>query len=324
MRCPTLSELPPPPPGKTGWPWDTGSSSVTEASSLKITVVTASYQQAGFLEETIRSVLLQGYSNLEYIIIDGGSTDGSVDIIRKYEKYLAYWVTEKDRGAADAIAKGFHRSSGNVLGWLNSDDTYEARAVSTAVEHLRQHPDHAMVYGDATHVDEQDAEIGPCAYVGPFDLDRLVHESDYIVQPAAFFRRSAFEAVGGLDESLHWGMDYDLWLKLGRRFPIEYLPRKLARYRQTGQNKTALGRFDRFEEIKRIGERHGAGGLPATFCVDYFWLCVKEAGRRARRGDLRTALPLAWRGTSALFRSPRALRYFFRLCAAKLRGSRPE
>ena len=296
----------------------------TEVTDLPlVSIVTPSLNQGRFIEETVRSVLGQDYPRIEYLVVDGGSTDGTLDVLRRVGGNLR-WISEPDHGQGAAINKGFRLASGEILGWLNSDDTYEARAVSTAVEHLRQHPDHAMVYGDATHVDEQDAEIGPCAYVGPFDLDRLVHESDYIVQPAAFFRRSAFEAVGGLDESLHWGMDYDLWLKLGRRFPIEYLPRKLARYRQTGQNKTALGRFDRFEEIKRIGERHGAGGLPATFCVDYFWLCVKEAGRRARRGDLRTALPLAWRGTSALFRSPRALRYFLRLCAAKLRGSRPE
>ena len=177
-----------------------------------------------------------------------------------------------------------------------------------------------MVYGNATHVDAFDKEIGPCAYVGPADVDRLIHEADYIVQPAAFFRRSAFEAVGGLDESLHWTLDYDLWLKIAVRFPIAYLPRKLARYRQTGQNKTALGRFDRFAEIEHVGRRHGAGGLPAVFSVDYFWLCVKEARRIALEKEISRASRLAWRGFAALFGSPRALRHFFRLCALKVGG----
>jgi glycosyltransferase involved in cell wall biosynthesis len=286
-----------------------------------VSVVTPSLNQGRFIEDTIRSVLGQDYPRIEYLVVDGGSTDGTLAVLGRYDGSIR-WISEPDHGQAAAINKGFRLASGGILAWLNSDDLYEPQAVSAAVAYLQAHPDTALVYGDATHVDAKDEEIGPCGYVGPFDLERLIHESDYIVQPAAFFRRSAFEAVSGLDESLHWGMDYDLWLKIGRRFPIAYLPRKLARYRQTGENKTALGRFDRFEEIERIGRLHGAGGLPAAFGVDYFWLCVKEAGRRARRKDLRTALPLAWRGAAALFGSPRALRYFLRLCVEKVRGSR--
>ena len=287
-----------------------------------VSVVTPSLNQGRFIGDAVRSVLGQDYPRIEYLVVDGGSTDGTLAVLAGHDGAIR-WISEPDHGQAAAINKGFRLASGEVLAWLNSDDLYEPQAVSAAVAYLQAHPDTAMVYGDATHVDAQDEEIGPCAYVGPFDLDRLVHESDYIVQPAAFFRRSAFEAVGGLDESLHWGMDYDLWLKIARRFPIAYLPRKLARYRQTGENKTALGRFDRFEEIKRIGQRHGAGGLPATFGVDYFWLCVKEAWRRASSGDFRVAAGLAVKGSAALFGSSRTLRYFFRLCAAKLRGRPP-
>jgi GT2 family glycosyltransferase len=284
-----------------------------------VSIVTPSLNQGKFIEESILSVLGQDYPRIEYLVVDGGSTDRTLDVLGRFDGSLR-WISEPDRGQAAAINKGFRLASGELLGWLNSDDTYEAHAVSTAVEHLRGHPDDALVYGDATHVDADGKEIGPCAYVGPADLDRLVHESDYIVQPAAFFRRSAFEAVGGLDESLHWGMDYDLWLKIARRYPIAYVPRKLARYRQTGENKTALGRFDRFEEIERIGQRHGAGGLPATFSVDYFWLCVKEARRLALRRDFGASARLARRGFATLFGSPRALRYFFRLCLEKARG----
>jgi glycosyltransferase involved in cell wall biosynthesis len=287
-----------------------------------VSVVTPSLNQGRFIGDAVRSVLGQDYPRIEYLVVDGGSTDGTLAVLAGHDGAVR-WISEPDNGQAAAINKGFRLASGEVLAWLNSDDLYEPQAISAAIAYLQAHPDTAMVYGDATHVDAEDVEIGPCAYVGPFDLDRLIHESDYIVQPAAFFRRSAFEAVGGLDESLHWGMDYDLWLKIARRFPIAYLPRKLARYRQTGENKTALGRFDRFEEIKRIGQRHGAGGLPATFGVDYFWLCVKEARRRAMKGDIRAAAGLARKGSAALFGSPRALRYFLRLCAAKLRGRPP-
>ena len=282
--------------------------------------MTPSLNQGRFIEDTIRSVVSQDYPRVEYLVVDGGSTDDTLAVLGRFDGALR-WISEPDRGQGAAINKGFRLTSGDIVAWVNSDDVYEPHAISAAVEYLRQHPDTALVYGDATHVDAFGKEIGPCAYVGPADVDRLIHESDYIVQPAAFFRRSAFEAVGGLDESLHWGMDYDLWLKIARRFPIAYLPRKLARYRLTGENKTALGRFDRFEEIERIGRRHGAGGLPATFSVDYFWLCVKEAGRLAFKKEPGRAARLAARGFSALFGSPRALRYFLRLCVAKLRGS---
>lgn len=284
-----------------------------------VSVVTPSLNQGRFIADAIESVLGQDYARIEHLVVDGASTDDTLAVLGRFDGRIR-WISEPDHGQGAAINKGFRLAAGEILAWLNSDDLYEPQAVSAAVAYLQAHPDTAMVYGDATHVDAEGKEIGPCAYVGPFDLDRLVHESDYIVQPATFFRRSAFEAVGGLDESLHWAMDYDLWLKMARRFPLAYLPRRLARYRQTGQNKTAVGRFDRFAEIAHVGRRHGAGGLPATFAVDYFWLCVKDAGRQARRGAVRKAAPLAWRGASALFGSPRAMRHFGRLCVERLRG----
>jgi glycosyltransferase involved in cell wall biosynthesis len=286
-----------------------------------VSIVTPSLNQGRFIEDTVKSVLGQDYPRIEYLVVDGGSTDGTLAILARYDGALR-WVSEPDAGQGAAINKGASRTSGEILAWLNSDDVYEPQAVSAAVDFLRRHPEIALVYGDATHIDALGREIGPCAYVEPANLHRLIHEVDYIVQPAAFFRRSVFVAVGGLDESLRFTLDYDLWLKIGRRFPMAYLPRKLARYRLTGENKTTLGRFDRFEELERIGRRHGAGGLPAVFSVDYFWLCVKEARRLAAEKELRRATRLALRGARALFGSPRALRHFLRLCVAKVAGPR--
>ena len=155
MRCPTLSELPPPPPGKSGWPWteETPMAPPTLPDGSpwpRVSIVTPSYNQGQYLEETIRSVLLQGYPDLEYIIIDGGSTDESVTIIEKYAPWLAYWVSEPDRGQSHAINKGFARATGEIYAWLNSDDYYWPGAIVIAARAVLQHLHSA--YGRQLHV----------------------------------------------------------------------------------------------------------------------------------------------------------------------------
>ena len=136
MRCPNLEELPPSPPGKTGWPWTQGSKTLGNAmpdgnSWPKISIVTPSFNQGKYIEETIRSVLLQGYPDIEYIVIDGGSMDASLDIIKKYERWLTYWVSEPDKGQSHAINKGFAKSSGEIYAYINSDDFYCPSAFGT-------------------------------------------------------------------------------------------------------------------------------------------------------------------------------------------------
>src|SRR5467141_2605988 len=134
MRCPTLAELPPPPAGRSGWPWTQETQSLPSGRAdsspwPRISIVTPSYNQGEFIEETIRSILLQGYPDLEYIVMDGGSTDGSVNIIKKYERWLAYWISENDRGQVHAINKGFSRASGVIYNWINSDDSLRPGAL---------------------------------------------------------------------------------------------------------------------------------------------------------------------------------------------------
>jgi glycosyltransferase involved in cell wall biosynthesis len=148
MRCPTLADLPPPPPGKTGWPWTVETPQLPAVRSdgspwPRISIVTPSYNQGQFIEETIRSVLLQGYPDLEYIVIDGGSTDGAVDIIRKYVPWLTYWVSEPDRGQAHAITKGLVRSTGDIFQFINSDDILLQDALPTVG--AAWHPGHTIV-----------------------------------------------------------------------------------------------------------------------------------------------------------------------------------
>ncbi len=255
MRCPTLNELPPPPPGKTGWPWDSGSP-INDASALKISVVTPSYQQAGFLEETIRSVLLQGYANLEYIIIDGGSTDGSVEIIRKYEKYLAYWVSERDCGAADAIAKGFRQSGGAVMGWLNSDDTYCPGALTTVASAFQSTPNMDVVYGNTYWVDEHGGVRAEKRQT-PFCKSGYLYGGADLQQPATFWKREMYEKSGGLDQTFRAAFDTDLFFRFvesGAHF--RYVPEFLAHFRVHSQQISDVLLETCRKELAILREKH--------------------------------------------------------------------
>jgi len=223
-----------------------------------VSIVTPSYNQGAFIEETLRSVLSQDYLRIEYIVVDGGSTDGTLSILRKYEDRLT-WFSEPDKGQSDAINKGFQKSQGEILAWLNSDDIYLPGAVRTAADYLTVHPDVAMVYGDCNMVDEQGQVLGRSIWVEDFDLRRLVEDINYIHQPTAFFRRQAFEDVGMLDIDLHYCMDYDLWIRIGKKYPVRHIPRVLASIRVYPHTKTASGGEDRWQEVFEISRRHGGG-----------------------------------------------------------------
>ena len=181
-----------------------------------VSIVTPSFNQARFLEAAIQSALSQDYPRIEYIIVDGGSTDGSLDIIQKYADRLAWWVSEKDRGQTDAINKGFARASGQIFAWINSDDTYEPRAVGQAVRFLLDHPEVGMVYADCNYINEQGRVIGkfPAAQT---DLPRLRRGYVHIPQQTMFFRAELWKQVGPLDPSFYFAMDYDLWTRIAAR-----------------------------------------------------------------------------------------------------------
>ncbi len=243
MRCPTLRELPPPPPGKTGWPWTEESPQLPDTMPdgrpwPRISIVTPNYNYGQFLEETIRSVLLQGYPDLEYIIIDGGSTDNSVEIIKKYEPWLAYWVSEPDRGQSDAINKGLQRATGEIAAWLNSDDTYLPGTLAVVANALVSNPQWVMVYGDCEKIDAESRIIGRLD-ARPFDFLLLI-KKDFIKQPAAFWRRYIHDTIGFLDTQLHYAMDYDFWLRIALKYEnkVSYLPYTLAQYRFHDMSKT--------------------------------------------------------------------------------------
>jgi len=191
-----------------------------------VSIITPSYNQAAFLEQTMKSVLDQDYANIEYLVADGGSTDGSVDIIKRYAKRLAWWVSEKDKGQADAINKGFARAKGEFIAWVNSDDYYEPGAISAAVAALQANPDVGLVFGDVRVVD-RDGRILNNLHYGDWTLADLM-TFHIIGQPAVFMRRSVLEKAGYLDLKYHFMLDHQLWLRMGIQAGIKYVPQLWA------------------------------------------------------------------------------------------------
>ncbi|PKN97456.1 MAG: glycosyltransferase [Chloroflexi bacterium HGW-Chloroflexi-4] len=187
-----------------------------------VTIVTPSYNQARFLEQTMRSVLDQNFPNVEYLVVDGGSTDGSVDLIQKYSKRIKWWVSEKDNGQAEAINKGFARAKGEIIAWINSDDYYMPGAIAEAVKALSDHPKVGMVFGNVRVVDENEKVLNQLAY-GDWGLSDLM--SFHIIgQPAVFMRRDVLERAGHLDQTYHLLLDHHLWIRLARESGMLYIP----------------------------------------------------------------------------------------------------
>jgi hypothetical protein len=243
----------------------------------RISIVTPSFNQAQFLEETIRSVLLQGYPDLEYMIVDGGSTDSSVETIRKYEPWLAYWVSEKDRGQSHAINKGFARASGSLLAWLNSDDYYEPGCFATAAAFLtaRSHVD--LVYGGCNIVDQRGC-LRETIMAQEVSLERLLLTRGGIFQAATFIRRTVLAKVGFVNEALHYVMDFEYWLRILDRCQAVPLPAVLANYRKVPGTKSVSRPDLSVAEILETLPRFLAdpscvqcAGLPAQRIMAHAW-----------------------------------------------------
>lgn len=221
-----------------------------------VSIVTPSFNQAHFLEETIRSVLDQKYPRIEYILIDGGSTDGSHEIIHRYKDQLAFWSSEPDLGQTDAINKGFGVAHGDVLAWLNSDDTYLPDAVEEAVAFLRDHPEIGMVYGHALYIGEDGRILAPYP-TGVTDLKGLRRGVTTIPQQAMFFRSKLWRMVGPLDPTFYYAMDYDLWVRIAELSPIALCRRPWANFRIHGTSKSINAANRCWPEMIRVHFRDG-------------------------------------------------------------------
>lgn len=215
------------------------------SNSPLVSIITPSFNQARYLEDTIRSVLEQDYRNLEYLIVDGASIDGSPDVIKKYEDRLSWWISEKDSGQAEAINKGLSRARGEILAWLNSDDTYLPGAISAVVRTFEDNPDVVLVYGNMLAVDEKGETINIFRY-NQLNLEELLC-FQIIGQPAVFFRRSALEKAGDLDATYHFFLDHHLWLRIALQGRILHVDEiwAAARYHAKAKNRAKAAEFGR-------------------------------------------------------------------------------
>lgn len=290
-----------------------------------VSIVTPSLNQGRFIEETILSVKNQTYSNIEHIIIDGGSTDNTLDIIKKYEgAYNMRWVSESDSGQSDAINKGWRMAKGDILAYLNSDDTYMPWAVGTAVEYFTEHTEVAMVYGGCNVIDER-SEITGTHLTKEFDLGKMLCGDNMVAQPAVFLRKQALNEVGYVDTSLHFAMDLDLWIRIGLRLKTNYLNRHLANFRVYPGTKS-VGEADKFwperlyildktfanpelpREIRRL-KSQVYGGYHLTAGLSYlYWRQMRLARRHLIKaimiypGQLKKPINLAYLISSFLGR----------------------
>jgi len=245
MRCPSLKELPPTPMGKTGWPWNEESTQLSETMSdgspwPRISIVTPSLNQGQFIEQTVRSVLLQGYPNFEYNIIDGGSTDETVGVIKRYEQWITYWISEPDRGQSHAVNKGFSMARGDIVAWLNSDDYYLPGVFQIIAAHYFKHPKAGAWAGGGRQIDPYTGKKLWDRSPPSLNFQGILNWREYCLpQPSCFLNRNVLKEEIYLNEDYHMQMDYDLWLRISKNHVINSINRILSVNQKHDNAKTA-------------------------------------------------------------------------------------
>ena len=262
---------------------------------MLISIVTPSFNQDRYIEQTIQSVLSQDYPSIEYMIVDGGSTDETVSIIKKYEEKLAFWVSEKDQGQTDAINKGFGRAKGDIFAWLNSDDTYEPGAIAAAVTYLQEHPQVGMVYGDCNYIDDSGNVTGKFN-AAQTNYHLLRQGYTHIPQQTMFLRAELWKQVGPLDPSFYFAMDYDLWTRIAAHAPIRYIPQTWANFRLHTSGKTIMADDRCWPEMIKVHYRDG-GSLLSVIVGKYYLRKLMSPlwnWRRRRMLNVESKAPRLW------------------------------
>jgi len=281
MRCPTIGDLPAPPKNQTGWPWTEDHPQLPDATPNnhpwpEVTIVTPSYNQGQFLEMTIRSVLLQGYPELEFIIIDGGSSDNSVEIIRKYEPWLAYWVSEKDQGQSNAINKGFTHATGNVFAYLNSDDFYVPGALQTIARAFGT--GHEWISGQV-RCWQKDVGYLPFPVLPGKNITRWFLNCP-IAQAGCFWSARLHHKAGCFREDLNYVLDYEFWLRFRFFLKIKpfFIKQSIAIYRLHPRSKTMAHSTAFWAETKDVRAQY----LRFLNHGQRVWLRIARRHRKAR------------------------------------------
>lgn len=276
-----IDGLPPPPSGRSGWPWTISAMkfpSLTRSRNCwpKICIVTPSFNQGIFLEETIRSVLLQGYPNLEYIIMDGGSSDNSLEIIKKYEPWLKYWVSEKDGGQSEAIAKGFDMTSSDIIGWLNSDDFLLSGSLKEVGSRFAANSDLNLLVGGGIIVNEN-GKLLRKMYSFPQNYESLLSIGQYMVQMSSFWKKKIYHEVGGIDKSLKFCFDYDLFIRLAKRNNTEGTDSILSAFRIHSESKTStIWENVALPEIETVKQRYFSSTLTKEYYAELSKIYTKK------------------------------------------------
>jgi len=288
-----------------------------------VTIVTPSFNQGHFIRETIESVLSQDYRPIEYMVMDGGSKDETLGILESYGDRF-HWVSEQDRGQTHAINKGWQKTQGTYLAWLNSDDIYLPGAVSKAVAFLEENPAIGAVYGEGYHI-EENGDIIERYPTEPFDRKRLI-ETCFICQPTVFVRRSVLERVGFLDETLHYCMDYDLWFRIAKHYEMGYIQEYLACTRLYKETKTLGQRAQAHQEILQVVHRH-ANSVPPSWVYGYAHAVLdRRLDRKRKAGNFLFVLGLVFLGIKTFLKYNHRvpISEFYRWCGGIRRNFRRD
>jgi len=246
---------------------------------MKVSIITPSYNQGQFIERTLQSVASQTGPEIEHVVFDGGSTDSTVEILKRFSPSVR-WVSKKDKGQTDAVNQGIHATNGEIIGWLNSDDIYYPGAIDRIVAYFKVNPEIDVVYGMADHIDLEDHAFESYP-TEPWDFERL-QETCFICQPALFFRRRVVEQHGFLNEALNYCMDYEYWLRLGKSgVRFSYLEEKLAGSRLYADNKTLGARVKVHKEINDMFKKL-FGKVPDRWLVNYTHAVVESKTDRKK------------------------------------------